>query len=312
MIADAAAPDADANANAAGPASDVPRFPSRPQPSQPPQLQPQPTQTRGEITINVSAVTARPLRTLTLLALLALVTAVALKHNELLTWWHVGGVTPPVVYGLSLTMPDGMCDELTPDDIRNDTARDDTVNLRDVRASLLHWMRKGDKDGHRLQGICARYLERSGVCYCIVNMVRTPGEPDNLIDMFNMEIIGTSPDSLLRNYERSVICKKEIETVRFSTITVRWLNGDGVMREREVSGLAAQTIQQIDAVQRGEGSCRDSNIEVALAAINKKVNDLRLRTIYNTPGNVAMLTPDLAQQYKREHNANRRQLAAQN
>ena len=101
--------------------------------------------------------------------------------------------------------------------------------------------------------------------------------------------------------------KNEIETVRFLDITVRWMNEEGVIREREVKGQAAQTIQQIDVVQRGEGSCQDSSTEAAIAVLTKKVNDLRLQMLHGTPDNIAMLSAEQVQQYLRNNN-NQRQL----
>jgi len=247
------------------------------------------------------------MRTIIILGLIVAVVAVGIKHKELKTWWKIGGVKLPVVYALSPIMPGSRCDELSAEDIINGTARGGTIKLRDIRASLLHWMENAGHNGRPLQGICARYLEQNGVCFCIVNMVRDSGEPENLVDMYNLEIIGTSPGGFVRNRERSALCKNEIETVRFLDITVRWMNEEGVIREREVKGQAAQTIQQIDVVQRGEGSCQDSSTEAAIAVLTKKVNDLRLQMLHGTPDNIAMLSAEQVQQYLRNNN-NQRQL----
>jgi hypothetical protein len=248
------------------------------------------------ITIDIRFLTARPWRTLMVVAVVCALIAVFSERRSLMTWYRTGGARPPVVYALNSVVPSTRCDRLTPEEIVNGTAHNGQINLRNIKASLLHWMQFASPDNEPLQGICARYLERYGVCYCIVNMVRTQQEPPNWMDMYNMEIIGTSPYMFRRNTERSVLCKNTIETVRFEEITVRWTNEEGFIREREVKGLAAQTIQQIDAVQRGEGSCQDSNTDAAIAMLTKKINDLRQDMMFGNPDTVAMLKADYAQQ----------------
>lgn len=212
-------------------------------------------------------------------AVLLLAAGVVYTNWGLLRVWHrVGGMRKPVVFALRTMQPQHMCLEVSVDEIRAGTAQDGLADLADLRATLLYHIgdttRSRARPAHSgnvlsvadlpLQGICAVFLERHPLCYCIVNMVRNATDPQNLVEMFNMRIIGISPGDTVLSTESSVLCQHTREQRRYSRVTLEWLDAEGVPRERDAVGQQAQTVQQLDDVQRGQGSCIDSNVEARL------------------------------------------------
>jgi len=187
-------------------------------------------------------------------------------------WWQTGGVRPPVVYALAQIVPTEPCMPVNIDELRNGTAVYGTIELRNVRASLHHHLRYSGPDGTQQQGIAAQYLERHRICMALVNMIYAPDDAPNLVEMFNMRIIGASTNRRTRNTERSVLCTHPYTARRFQDIVIEYWTATGVRMERDVFGVAAQTIQQIDDVQSGNGYCQDTNLEAQLERLRRRVD----------------------------------------
>jgi len=179
-------------------------------------------------------------------------------------------MSPSIVYALAHVAPVEPCISVSSDEIRNGSAVYHTVNLRDVLASLRHHMRKGTGHGS-LQGISAQYLEQHRVCLALVNMIHAPGDASNVMVMYNMRIVGVSKDQVLRTTERSVLCTNVYTTRRFQDVIVEFEDEKGTRFEMVVSGVAAQTLQQIHEVQSGEGHCMDTNVEAQLERLRRLV-----------------------------------------
>lgn len=192
----------------------------------------------------------------------------------LVDWWAAGRGVPPVVYALAHIVPTEECIRVTPDEVRNGTAAFGTVSLRNVRASLHHHMRYGTEATGPLHGIAAQYLERHRICFALVNLIYAPTEPDNLVEMYNLRVTGVSKSRVVRNTERSVLCKESYQARRFQEIVVEYITADGVRMEREVKGVAAQTIQQLDDVQSGRGYCKDTNLEAQLQKLHERIDGM--------------------------------------
>jgi peptide deformylase len=187
-------------------------------------------------------------------------------------WWVAGRGVPPVVYALAHVVPTEECLRVTPDEIRNGTtAAGGVVSLRNVRASLYHHLRYGTGDTGPLQGISAQYLERHRICLALVNMVFSPTDKENLVEMYNLRVTGGSTSRVVQNTERSVLCKEPYTVKRFQVIIVEYYTAEGVRMEREVKGVAAQIIQQLDDVQSGRGYCKDTNVEALVQKLYEKI-----------------------------------------
>jgi len=189
-------------------------------------------------------------------------------------WWQTGGARPPVVYALAQIVPTEPCMPVNIDELRNGTAVYGTIELRNVRASLHHHLRYSGPDGTQQQGIAAQYLERHRICMALVNVIYAPDDAPNLVEMFNMRIIGASTNRRTRNTERSVLCAHPYTARRFQDIVIEYWTATGVRMERDVFGVAAQTIQQIDDVQSGNGYCQDTNLEAQLERLRRRVDGI--------------------------------------
>lgn len=193
-------------------------------------------------------------------------------------WWMTGGAAPPVVYALAHVVPTEPCMPVAIGEmVRDGTAVFGTVELRNVRASLHHHLHYSGQDGEPLQGISAQYLERHRICYALINMVYALNDTQNLVEMYNMRIIGMSVDRRMRNTERSVLCKHSYATRRFQDVTIEYWTPAGVRRMLDVFGAAAQTIQQVDDVQTGRGYCQDTNLEAQIERVQRIVSSIEHR-----------------------------------
>lgn len=186
-------------------------------------------------------------------------------------WWEAGGMIPPVIHALANVVPTDPCMLVNIDELVNGTAIFGTIDLRDVRASLHHHLRYGR--GGTLQGIAAQYLQRHNICLALVNMIFAPGDPPNLIEMYNMRVTGVSRNLIVRNTEYSILCAEPYTAHRYQDIVVEYTTSKGVRMEREVHGVAAATIQQINDVQEGRGYCKDTNVEAQLYRIHRRIAD---------------------------------------
>jgi len=198
-------------------------------------------------------------------------------YSGLHSWMSGMGALPrqDEVYALNTVVPTSRCKPVTSEDILNGTVNNGEIELRHILASLRYHVREsGKRNRDPIQGICARYLDRHGVCACLVNMVRNPKDPENWMIMYNMKIVGYSRYNIVENTEKSILCANTVEARRFKEITVEWLNEEGVLRERDVRGMAAQSIQQLDVVQRGRGSCQDSNVEAQMAILRELIEEI--------------------------------------
>jgi len=229
------------------------------------------------------------------IAIVLAVSACGLKlaahRQDIATWWRIGGMRPPEVYAMGSVLPSKKCIAVTPEEIINGTAQGGQIDLRNMRATLIHHMTYGGENKKPLQGFCAQYLDRFRICYCIVNMVRRADEPQNWVEMYNMKIIGTSPALLVQNTEKSILCANAVTAVRYEEISIAWHTPEGVLRNREVSDLAAQTLQQLDVMQRGRGSCEDSNIEAQISMLRQDWMESNARIMYNDPAAIAAIAP---------------------
>lgn len=212
----------------------------------------------------------------------------------LAVWWLTGGVAPPVVYALAHVVPTEPCMPVLINEMRSGTAVFGTVDLRNVRASLHHHLQY-TRDGEPLQGISAQYLERHRICYALINMIYSYNDTQNLVEMYNMRIIGVSPDMHTRNTETSVLCEHPYETRRFQEITIEYWTAAGVRRMLDVFGVAAQTIQQVDDVQAGRGYCQDSNLEAQIERLQRMVSSIDRRASTATPFSIEQHQPRLPQ-----------------
>ena len=217
-----------------------------------------------------------PRKTRAVLSAVALVVAVVVLAvllppvvRRVGVWWQTGGLVPPVVYALAHIVPMEPCMAVNIDELANNTAVYGTVDLRNVRASLHHHLRHSGPGGAVLQGISAQYLERHRICHALINMINKPTDAENLVEMFNMRIIGVSTNRLKRNIERSVLCEHSYTARRFQDVVVEYWTPEGVRMERAVFGVAAQTIQQIDDVQSGNGYCQDTNLEAQIERVHR-------------------------------------------
>lgn len=180
----------------------------------------------------------------------------------------------PLVYAMATRLPTTPCSRVSEEDVLNGTALDGYISLRDMKATLEQHIHEGG-----LRGMCAQYLSVNKICMCIVDMSRDGDRPDFQI-MYNVDIMGVSREKHVRNTEKSVLCADPVEVIRFAEIGVEYLSDDGVVRERWVKGSAAQTIQQLNIVERGRGSCEDSNAEAQLKILADIVSDIRTRLSY--------------------------------
>ena len=187
------------------------------------------------------------------------------------TWWTVGGGLPPVVYALAHVVPIEPCTPVNREDILNGTTLHGTVNLRNVRASLYHHIHHSGPAGP-LNGIAAQFLERHRVCYALVNMTFADSDAPNLVEMYNLRIMGSDTSGIVRNLESSLLCEHPYTVRRFETIYASWDRPDGghaVMRD--IGGRAAQTLQQMYDVQVGNGHCEDSNLEAQMHRLDQRI-----------------------------------------
>lgn len=180
-------------------------------------------------------------------------------------------VRPPMMHALAEIVPVAPCIPLTGDQIRQGVfvLGSSQIVLRDIRESLLFHMQD-----RNLSAVCAQFMQSQRICYCIVNMIRSPESSQNLVHMFNMKPIGYSRNSYTRNEEQLPFCKASYVVRRFAGVTVEYLDEEGVLQERIASGWGAQFIQQMDDVQRGEGYCVDSNLEALVYAVRKRIDQL--------------------------------------
>lgn len=202
---------------------------------------------------------------MTLLAMLVF-TAILPRLRE---WHEAGAGLPPVVHALAEVVPVEPCMPVRYEDVQNGTALFGNVNLRDVRASLYHHLRGTGSDG-----ISAQYLQRHRICYALINMIERPGDPPNLVEMFNMQVIGVSRNRVVRNNEKSLLCQKPFTVRRFQEALIEYMAPNGARIERHVTGVAAQTVQQVDDVQSGQGYCEDSNLEAKLQKIYRRLEQM--------------------------------------
>lgn len=206
------------------------------------------------------------------LAVLAVLAAVALVYGAPLVvarcveWYEAGVGMPPIVHALAEVVPLQECTPVTYDDVRNGTAMGGTVQLRDVAASLRHHMRYT-----RSQGISAQYLERHRLCYALINMVERADDKPNVVEMFNLHIRGTSARRV-RNIEKSVLCRLPYTVPRHQVVVIGYMTRDGEYIQRDVTGLAAQTVQQVVDVQSGKGHCEDSNLEAKMQKLYERLD----------------------------------------
>lgn len=182
----------------------------------------------------------------------------------------------PIVYAMATRLPTTPCARVSSDDVLNGTAMHGYVNLRDMKATLEQHISDGGGGGAPLRGMCAQYLSVNKICMCIVDMSRDGDKPDYRT-MYNIDIVGISPDDHVRNTEKSALCADPVEVLRFAEIGVEYLSEEGMMHERWVKGQAAQIIQQLNIVERGRGSCEDSNLEAQIKILTDTVTDMRAR-----------------------------------
>lgn len=182
----------------------------------------------------------------------------------------------PIVYAMATRLPTTPCARVSSEDVLNGTAMQGYVILRDMKATLEQHISDGGGGGAPLRGMCAQYLSVNKICMCIVDMSRDGDKPDYRT-MYNIDIVGISPDDHVRNTEKSALCADPVEVLRFAEIGVEYLSEEGMMHERWVKGQAAQIIQQLNIVERGRGSCEDSNLEAQIKILTDTVTDMRAR-----------------------------------
>lgn len=189
--------------------------------------------------------------------------------KEGLAWYQLGGSEPPTIHAMTKRLPNGPCISVTHEEMLAGKTGLGT-NLRNVRASLEHHIRYSGKQGARLQGICAQHLDIDfPPCFCIVNLGNeADGSDEDTVDMFNMRIIGYS-DLVAPRVETPPFCERKIIMNRFEGVTAQWMADSPVelRRTRDVMGLAAYLIQQLDSAQTNTISCQDTNTDKAINQI---------------------------------------------
>lgn len=178
-----------------------------------------------------------------------------------------------LLYGLAHIVPSTGCIPVPVPDIKNGTTRFGTVDLSIVRASLKHHMRYGVGHGG-LQAISAAHFERQNLCMALVNLVNGPQDKPNVVEMYNLRVVTGSTRNTLTSTERSIFCKEPFKKQRFRTVLIEYWDKHGEYFSGTVTGLAAIFVQQVEEVQEAEASCTDSNIEVALQRMERKVHQL--------------------------------------
>jgi len=203
--------------------------------------------------------------------MLAIVLAVLVGAywKEGLAWYQMGGTEPPTIHAMTKRLPNSACIAVAHAEmLEGKTALG--VNLRNVRASLEHHIRYSGKQGARLQGICAQHLDIDfPPCLCIVNLGNeADGSDEDTVGMFNMRIIGYS-DLVERRVETPPFCEHKILMNRFEGVTAQWMadSPTELRRTRDVMGLAAYLIQQLDSAQTNTISCQDTNTDKAINQI---------------------------------------------
>lgn len=182
------------------------------------------------------------------------------RNNKLLS--------PQVLYPLAKVVPIEPCTPLTSDEVRQRVFKlgDTTINLNDLRASMLYHMQH-----ENMSGMCAQFLMTHRVCYCVVNMAKAAKAPAELTDMYNLTPLGYTTNERFRDTEKLPFCDAPYVAHRFDGMFVQYLDGDGVVCERYVSGIRAHILQILDDVQRGEGYCIDTNLEALLVRVMRGV-----------------------------------------
>ncbi len=179
------------------------------------------------------------------------------------------GTTPPVP--LAEVIPSQACIPLSPEEIRNGTFNAGTsrVPLRFLRGTMVYHMQQNN-----MSAICAQFLLYHRVCYCLLNTAPDTDDTPRIKDMYNMGALGWSPLRFKRTMERMPFCKTPHVAYRSHTFTVHYLDGDGILQEYEGRDINSILLQQMDQVQRGEGICEDTNIEVMTARADRVLRAL--------------------------------------
>jgi len=259
----------------------------------------QPMSVQTNITIDREFMTQLGRRAALVIAVVAVVVgAIMLGVNNwqwVATWMRVGGTRPPLIHAVVRVVPTSRCMPLTKEQILAGRAgKDNEIDLRDIRATLLHHLTyardekaplfgRGDQSRKSLpQGICAPFLGYFPICMCMINFAEPQDAPDYQT-MYNVRLIGVSPDNINSVHESSLLCENPFWTVRYGKVGAEWLAEDGDRRHRDFAGTPAQTVQQMISVCRGIASCRDTNEQAGIAGLYDLFDEFRQDMLFGAP-----------------------------
>lgn len=250
-------------------------------------------------TIQIDVRWLRKVGILTMCALFVAVLAVVAYHVVPHISFAKEEVIEAEVFAMRTQLPTQVCRKLTEAEILSGTSLSGSLDLRDVKTSLLHHLRKAEKAGTPMGGISAQVLQSNRVCYSIIDMATNVTAPPDYKVMINLEIIAVSPNAIVSSDETSPLCRSMVTRARWSEIAVQYYNERGVYMQREVYGDPALIIQQQCDLQQAVANCEeDSNIEASVANMQRDVRELKnnvahLQTnlYYAQPTDIARLAP---------------------
>jgi hypothetical protein len=180
-----------------------------------------------------------------------------------------------VAYRMANVLEADFCMYVTPDEIRSGHARNNMIDLRAIRRTMVVHIKA---NGYR--GMCAQHLAGAEpMCMCVlrtseptINGTLVAAKDSEFVDMYNLDVLTWSELLRMPVRERSAFCPSPFWNERYALITAAYLGDDGEYYERRFSGNLSAVVQNLWDMHYGYSFCTVGENKVML----KKLRDKQL------------------------------------